>query len=82
MGVPATGLQRAIRSGRGRPTAFLIVSVMKRVRKTLLGISYCIHWATTAYLINSPKIVTWNLCTLALDADNQITSTMSGTIEP
>lgn len=31
-GVPLAGLQREIRSGRGRPTAFFITSVMKLVK--------------------------------------------------
>lgn len=33
-GVPFSGLHLAIRSGRGRPTAFLITSVMKDVRNS------------------------------------------------
>jgi hypothetical protein len=45
-GVPRSGWHRSIRSGRGRPTAFLIMSVMKgvRMRETV-----------------KPRIVTWNL---------------------
>ena len=39
MGVPGAGLHRSRRSGRGRPTAFLIVSVTKRVSAWLEELS-------------------------------------------
>lgn len=45
-GVLLAGLQRAIRSGRGRPTAFFMTSVMNDVR---------------IKLIRKPRIVTWVL---------------------
>jgi hypothetical protein len=45
--VPGAGLHLAMRSGRGRPTAFLMMSVMNRVR---------------IMLMNQPRIVTWALC--------------------
>ncbi len=38
-GVVGAGLQRDIKSGRGRPTAFLTTSVMKVVRKMLARVS-------------------------------------------
>lgn len=45
-GVLLAGLQRAIRSGRGRPTAFFMTSVMNDVR---------------IKLIRKPRMVTWVL---------------------
>lgn len=43
-GVPFAGLQRARRSGRGRPTAFLIMSVMKVVRRKEIARPRRVTW--------------------------------------
>ena len=48
-GVPGAGLQRAMRSGRGLPIAFLTTCVRKFDR---------------LMLISNPNIVTWDLCRL------------------
>ena len=52
-GVPFLGLQRAIRSGLGRPTEFLTTSVRNVVSMMLMA---------------SPSIVTFILCRLGLSA--------------
>jgi len=77
-GVPAAGLHRAIKSGRGLPTAFLITSVMKD-ESIMLGKSVGIRGKRdTTYAIKNPRMVTWNLCTLALDAARHIISVANG----
>lgn len=64
-----TGLQRAIKSGRGRPTAFLITSVTKDVSTRLAPVrprTENPESLVCAHLIKSPSIVTCALCNSGL----------------
>jgi len=80
VGVPRAGLHLAMRSGRGRPTAFLMTSVTKQLNITLFLISkYFGVLLKHSYLMRSPSIETWNLCRLALETDNQTIKERSGT---